>query len=63
MTSVQVAFVLVFAVVQLSAAEWRLWSPYDVRRQPVTEPEPMSSPINYTAYARLEALVICRRKY
>ena len=39
MTSVLGAFVLIFAVVQLS----------DLRRQSVTEPEPMSSPIKYPA--------------
>ena len=27
-----------------------LWSENDLRQQSVTEPEPMSSPINYPAY-------------
>ena len=48
MTLVWVAFVLIFAVMQLCTAEHtRLWSENDLRQQSVTEPEPMSSPIIY----------------
>ena len=44
MTSVWDTFVLILAIVQLYL---RLES--DIRRQSVTEPKPMSSPINYPA--------------
>ena len=46
MTSVRVAFVFIFAVVQLCTAQYVV---YDLKRQAVTEPEQMSSPINYPA--------------
>ena len=51
MTLVEVLFVLIFAVVQLSAAEYVVYGCLTTidDRQPVTEPKPMSSTINYPA--------------
>ena len=51
-TLVRVPFVLIFAVVQLSEAEYVVYGHLTThhRQQPVTEPEAMSSPFNYPAY-------------
>ena len=49
MTSVRVAFVLIFAVVQLCTAEYVVYGQKMTLEDNLYEPEPMSSPINYTA--------------
>ena len=55
MTSVQAAFVLIFTLVQLWTAEYVVYGQKMTLN--VTEPKPMSSPINYPPYSSTQIYI------
>ena len=58
MKSVRVQFVLIFPQPTKCSSVCRLRSPNDHRRQPVTEPEPMSLPFNHLSEQKQNPILI-----